>query len=291
MSLAAPWMLLLALPAAALWAYGAWARDGAGGALPGAWARVIGGPLRGHVAGRLTAAANRSKYLPPAVVGLLILALARPLWDHGGWPPAANFAGRALVVDVSAAAGDWPARQRLAARLLALADGIPTALVAVSGGAFTMVPLTRDRHHLTRYLMALSPAIMPVDGRALATGMAAGEAVLAKAAIITRQVVLVTSAAAPRSLPRMSASPGQRIVMVAGARLERDAAGWRDIAARLGAALWPADDVQGVGRVHTAAGQRQARRGLDAATGELTPGLIILALMLWLPLLRRRAVS
>ena len=291
MSLAAPWMLLLALPAAALWAYGAWTRGGAGGALPGAWRQVISAPLRPHLAGRLAARSRGQRYLPLVIAGLVILALARPLWDRGGWPPAANFSGRALVVDTSGAAADWPTRRRLTAQLMGLADGVPTALVAVSGDAFTVVPLTRDHAHLSRYLMALSPAVMPVDGRALATGMAAGETLLAEAAIVTRQVVLVTAGPAPGGLPQMSPSPGQRILMVAGDQSVADAAAWRAVGAKLDAGLWPARDVEGVGRVHARAQQRQARRRLGAAAGELTPGVIVLALILWLPLLRRRAVS
>ena len=104
---------------------------------------------------------------------LAVLALAGPGWRETEVPlQAQGMAPLVIAIDLSTAstAGALPpsrllqARAKLA-RLLATRSAGQVALVAWADDAFTVAPLTDDARNVALYLDALSPEIMPVDGR------------------------------------------------------------------------------------------------------------------------------
>lgn len=104
---------------------------------------------------------------------LAVLALAGPGWRETEVPlQAQGMAPLVIAIDLSTAsmASDLPpsrllqARAKLA-RLLATRSAGQVALVAWADDAFTVAPLTDDARNVALYLDALSPEVMPVDGR------------------------------------------------------------------------------------------------------------------------------
>ncbi|TDK33871.1 tetratricopeptide repeat protein [Luteimonas terrae] len=104
---------------------------------------------------------------------LAVLALAGPGWRETEVPlQAQGMAPLVIAIDLSTAsmASDLPpsrllqARAKLA-RLLAARSAGQVALVAWADDAFTVAPLTDDARNVALYLDALSPEVMPVDGR------------------------------------------------------------------------------------------------------------------------------
>ena len=84
----------------------------------------------------------------------------------------------------------------------------------MAGDAFDIVPLTRDRRQLSRYLAVLEPGHMPEAGRALHLGLAHAEATLARAGIAASQIVLVTGGPPPEDLATVAPSEALRAVAV-----------------------------------------------------------------------------
>ena len=107
------------------------------------------------------------------VATLAVLALAGPGWRTAAVPlDTQGMAPLVIAVDLSSAstAGDLPPSRLLQARaklgrLLSERGTGQIALVAYADDAFTVAPLTDDARNVALYLDALSPDIMPVDGR------------------------------------------------------------------------------------------------------------------------------
>lgn len=280
--LAHPLALLLLLPGAALlWLH---RRRGAVG-LPGDWARLIERPLRSFVAGRAVLRAGASVTLPVVIWGLLVLAIARPGIALGTGPEFTNIAGRVIALDLGAGV-DINRQRHAAAQVLEMDPGMPTALVLVTGDAFDVVPLTRDRAFLGRYLNVVSPDVMPVEGRSPAIALAHAEAILTRAGIVAGQVVLITGGPVP---DRSTVPPAQWLRAVVVRPEERDA--WEAFAAGTGARLIAPDDLSGIGADLQDA-VASARRQLGSSGRlDLTPILAGIAAALWLLLFRRRRAA
>ena len=105
-----------------------------------------------------------------------------------------NLDARVVVIDLGI---PDRSRDRIAAAryLIDSADDVPTAVVAVTEHAFDVVPLTRDRTHLDRYLQVLSMDVMPIDGRSMLTGVERAVALLDRANIQARQITVFTGEA------------------------------------------------------------------------------------------------
>lgn len=102
---------------------------------------------------------------------LAVLALAGPAWDRQSQPLFAGRAAQVIVVSMSPhmlakdVVPDRLSRVRYKVRELygANRDGM-NALIAYTGEAFTVAPLTTDAHSVDDLLTALAPDTMPVEG-------------------------------------------------------------------------------------------------------------------------------
>lgn len=283
MTFAAPSTLLLVVPLALAGLF-VWLRgDLLVSALPGQWNRIVAPGLRRFLAQRMPERRRGQLGLCLTIAALLVVALARPGIEAGGAPTYGNLSGRVLVLDLGAD-GDVRDQRLFARRLFEQSLGIPTAIVAVAGDAYDVVPLTTDRRQAFRYLSALEPSVMPEAGRALHRGLAHGEAVLKKAGIVAGQVVLVTNGRPPPQGDQAPPSGLLRAVAVMGPRT----LAWADYAEGQDARLVGPTELASVVRDLDDAVSYQRRTRAATTQIDLTPWLIGLALCLWLGLFRRR---
>jgi Ca-activated chloride channel family protein len=106
-----------------------------------------------------------------AAAALAVLALAGPTWDRQSQQLFAERAAQVVVVSMSPhmlahdVVPDRLSRARYKVRELYAAnrDGM-NALIAYTGEAFTVAPLTTDAHSVDDLLTALAPDTMPVAG-------------------------------------------------------------------------------------------------------------------------------
>ena len=106
-----------------------------------------------------------------AAAALAVLALAGPTWDRQSQQLFAERAAQVVVVSMSPhmlahdVVPDRLSRARYKVRELYAAnrDGL-NALIAYTGEAFTVAPLTTDAHSVDDLLTALAPDTMPVAG-------------------------------------------------------------------------------------------------------------------------------
>ena len=133
---------------------------------------------------------------------LAALAMAGPSWRQGDAPLQQD--GRPLVIalDLSSAilATDLPPSRLLQARaklatLLRERTGGDVALVAFADDAYTVAPLTDDGANVALFLDALSPDVMPVDGRRPDRAIAAAAKLLAQAGYAQGDILLLTDGA------------------------------------------------------------------------------------------------
>lgn len=124
--------------------------------------------------------------LPAAM--LLVIGVAGPAWRPAPSPFVAETAPLVIAVDLSptmTAQDLAPSRLERGKQkirdLLALRAGGRAALIAYSGTAHVVMPLTEDPSVLLPFLEGLDPAIMPDHGRAASRALALGETLLARA--------------------------------------------------------------------------------------------------------------
>lgn len=162
-----PWLLLVLIPIALIW-----------------W-HVRGGAQRSsldtsgiatHLANALTIRSDRRTRILPIdismmVLALLVLAASGPTWSRVPDPFAAQTAPMIVVLQVTPSMENpdvAPSRLERAKQkvrdLLALRSGARTALVAFSGSAHSVVPMTEDPRVVQPYLDGLSPDVMPEEG-------------------------------------------------------------------------------------------------------------------------------
>lgn len=282
MSIVHPLAFLLFLPALGLLA---WLKLGQGEAamrLPGQWRQIIQKPMQAFMAGR-TVAQNR---LPIgfwlAIWTLLVLALARPIFDLGKPVPYSNLAGRVIVLDLGAGL-DVDRHRLLVDRFLDAAPNMPTSLVIATSEAFDIVPFTTDHAHFDRYLKVINADIMPVSGRALGIAIVHGEVMLERADIAVGQLVLLTGGAVPPTAVATKVGGWLRAVVVDPSRVSN----WAGYADQIGARLASEKAI------HTVIGDLDNRvsdavRDSAKASGlAIGPWLIALAGLLWLLFFRR----
>ena len=190
---------LLALPLAALpWLGARHAR--------GPWAKVLDPALAPFLIdrGRIRAGSNW-RLICSAALALCLLALAGPAYRQ--IPVTATRGGDALVavLDVSRsmlAADLTPsrldrARLKIKEGLRMRADG-RTGLVAFSGHAFTVAPITTDAATLVNLLDVLAPDVMPSRGSDVAAALVRGHRLLNQADAREGAVLLVTDGSGGR---------------------------------------------------------------------------------------------
>ena len=187
---------LLALPLAALpWIPGR--RSG------GPWIRVVDPALAPFVLRRRGAQGGwLGRFAASLGLAVCLLALAGPAWRQA--PQSFNRSADQLVVllDVSRSmlAGDLSPSRLERARLkvkesLRLRAGGGTGLVAFSGHAFTVAPVTTDAATVVNLLDVLAPDIMPSRGSNVATAIARGQRLLEQAEARRGRLLLLTDSA------------------------------------------------------------------------------------------------
>ena len=165
--------------------------------LPGAWHRAIQTDLKPALTGAISEVRTPLRRMALLSLWLLFgMALARISFGHIETPKLRNLDARVVVIDLGV---PEIADERVAAAryLIDNADDVPTAVVAVTEHAFDVVPLTRDDTHLDRYLQVLKRDVMPIDGRALMTGIERAISLLDRAGIQARQITVFTGGTPP----------------------------------------------------------------------------------------------
>jgi len=151
------------------------------------WSRIIAPALLEHL---IVGKHIRRSLLPVHTVALLIglgaIAAAGPTWQQERPPFTQDKAPLVVVLEVARsmdAADIAPSRlERAKQKVLDLAaarKGAHTGLVVFAASAHLVVPPTDDPSMLELYLPALSPDVMPRDGKNMAAGLDAAERLLA----------------------------------------------------------------------------------------------------------------
>jgi len=120
----------------------------------------------------------RPAWLVAAGLAVGIVALAGPTWRREPPPFVEDKAPLMIALDVSASMGQAdvaPSRLERAQQkirdLLAARAGARTGLIAYAGTAHLVMPLTDDRAVTEPFLAALTPGLMPVAGKRVATAL------------------------------------------------------------------------------------------------------------------------
>ncbi len=167
-------------------------------------------------------AGSRRVPLGLVAVGWLVAvaALAGPAWQRVEVPVYQNGAARVIALSLSTdmLATDVPPGRMLRARLavedlLDAAGDARTALVAYAGAAFTVAPLTDDRHTVLNLLRDLAPGVMPVPGNDVAAGIERSVKLLRDAHVEAGQVIVVgdTAGTAAVAAARAARAAGYRV--------------------------------------------------------------------------------
>jgi len=141
------------------------------------------------------------------------VALAGPSWRMEPSPFANDEAGLVVLLKVSGtmlASDVQPSRLERAKHkvrdLLELRTGSSTGLIVYSGSAHLVMPLTRDDRIISTMLEDLTPALMPVDGDALAQALQLAEQVLQKSGVPGSALVIADSVSPPQARAMSTAS-------------------------------------------------------------------------------------
>ena len=187
---------LLALPLAALpWLPGKRS--------DGPWKRVVDPALAPFLLHRSGQGSGSSwRLICSVLLALCIVALAGPAYRRAELAPTRGGDALVVLLDVS---GSMLAKDLTPSRLgrarLKIREGLrirgsgETGLVAFSGHAFTVAPLTSDAATLINLLDVLEPDIMPSQGSDTATAVARGHRLLRQAGVGAGRVLLLTDAA------------------------------------------------------------------------------------------------
>jgi Ca-activated chloride channel family protein len=157
-----------------------------------AWRGIIEDHLLQHL---LLAGSTRHRVQPwhllAVVCGLTVIALAGPTWRREPSPFAEDQAALFMVVKVTPsmnAKDIQPSRLERAKHkvkdLLALRKGARAGLIAYSGSAHLVMPLTRDGGIIASFAGELDPRIMPVEGDVAAEAVAMASERLERAGLL-----------------------------------------------------------------------------------------------------------
>jgi Ca-activated chloride channel family protein len=257
-----------------------------------------------HLLAHLVIRAGKTRFLRPEVVllcvlPLSILALAGPSWRQEPSPFAEDQAAAIVVMKIapSMQASDLqPSRlERAQHKLhdwLALRSGARAGLIAYSGSAHLVMPLTRDSRIVEQMAQALDPSVMPVQGEALADALKLAQQQLERASVPGSIVVMTDSIAANQlsalASYRQAGGPPVQVLAMVGSRQVATANGLETGARSLGASieLVTADDsdvrrlaARATTNVTTANAKQPEARWRDEGYA-LVP-LLALAALLW----------
>ena len=196
--------------------------------------RGYGAIIAPHLLTHLVIKAGETSFLRPEVVllcalPLSILALAGPNWRQEPSPFAEDQAAAIVVLKIvpSMQASDLqPSRlERAQHKLhdwLALRPGARVGLIAYSGSAHLVMPLTRDSRIVEQMAQALEPSVMPVQGEALADALKLAQQQLERAGVPGSIVVMTDSIAASQLSTladyRQAGGPPVQVLAMVGSR-------------------------------------------------------------------------
>lgn len=164
------------------------------------WQEICDPALLPHLLlGRSHRRANWPLWLMPAGVLLGVTALAGPTWRQLPQPLLRQQSALVICLDLSRSmlAADLKPSRLVRARLK-IQDILrqrlegQTALVAFSGDAFAITPLTDDHRTIEALLGTLEPDLMPVQGSAPQRALALGAELLQQAGLKKGTLLLVT---------------------------------------------------------------------------------------------------
>ena len=177
-----------------------------------AWKKLIDPHLLEHL---LVEKQSRRRLRPIHLTAILwvlcAVALAGPTWEREPSPFADDQAGLMVLLKASTtmnATDVQPSRLERSRHkltdLLELRDGAATGLIAYSGSAHLVMPLTRDRRIVTTMAAEISPEIMPVDGDALGRALAEAVRVLDRAGV-PGSILVIADAVSPSEADALAA--------------------------------------------------------------------------------------
>ena len=205
-----------------------------------------------HLLAHLVIKAGKTSFLRPEVVllcvlPLSILALAGPSWRQEPSPFAEDQAAAIVVLKIALYAGQRPAAippgagAAQAARLAGAAPGARAGLIAYSGSAHLVMPLTRDSRIVEQMAQALEPSVMPVQGEALADALRLAQQQLERAGVPGSIIVMTDSIAASQLSAlagyRQAGGPPVQVLAMVGSRQTATANGLDTGARSLDASL------------------------------------------------------
>lgn len=164
----------------------------------GGWSGVVDASILpalealGHV---VYPASKKQGFIPLAVIGVLVLALAGPAVRNDRAPAFQNLDAVMLVMDMSpsvARGGNLDDAQAAAARILQNLGGRPVGLIVYAGEPFLVSATTSDASTLESPIAVLGPDTMPAVGSRPDRALAMARDLFAQAGIIGGDVVLIS---------------------------------------------------------------------------------------------------
>ncbi|CAD1788326.1 membrane protein [Xanthomonas arboricola] len=203
------WALLAIVPAAVLWQLRRRAAD--------VWRQSVDA----HLLPTLLVSGSRRGWLgfvlAALTYALAVLAMTGPSWRQTERPVYHSSMPLVVALDLSSSitANDLPPSRLLQARaklatLLRKRAGGEVALLVYAGESFTVAPLTEDTANVALFLDALSPSVMPVDGKRADAAIDAATQLLLQAGFKQGDILLVSDSAdrAAGSSARLARSRG-----------------------------------------------------------------------------------
>lgn len=172
--------------------------------------------LAGHLYQHLITTDGMKKARPPLVLLglcwiLATIALAGPTWERLPQPVYQLNTGKVVLIDMSMSmrATDVKPNRLTRAKYKAidLVNAITegeTGLVAYSGDAFTISPLSSDAQNLTTLIPSLTPEIMPIAGSDPALGIEAAIELLTNAGYQQGEIFWITDGIANQQMKEVS---------------------------------------------------------------------------------------
>ena len=135
------------------------------------WQQIIPAHLVKHLMQGQNATRHQPFWLLAAIWLFIVIALAGPVWEKLPQPVYQTNTGKVLIMDMSLSMGatDLTPNRLTKARFKAIdlidkIDDADMGLIAYSGDAFVISPLTADSKNLVALIPSLSPQIMPLAG-------------------------------------------------------------------------------------------------------------------------------
>jgi len=164
----------------------------------------------------------RPVWLVAGGLALAIVALAGPTWQRELPPFVEDKAPLMIALDVSASMGQTdvaPSRLERAKQkirdILAARAGARTGLIAYAGTAHLVMPLTDDRKVIEPFLAALTPGLMPVQGKKVTAALELAASALAAEAV-AGTVLVVADGAGDADAVAIRQAAGRNSVLMLG---------------------------------------------------------------------------